>query len=340
MANHSCVPNAMVQFVERKAILRAEKDIQAGDEIEISYTGLYSVIWMWVEFANWGVDYTMPLLTRKDALLQYSFECTCARCKDDLNVYQVCEKQHNHVNTFNISDLSSLSDHPAVTDPTTRTIAAKYNSEPEQLPESLSTRQAALSSQYKAVQNLTTSNLWAISPVPQVITEISICFAERSNFPYALCIASLVASCCDPYRYTAPFHPVRVKNLFMMAKLLANTAEGPKQALSARKDSLGGKIQEALSNIDQVSLCQMLLIMVRKMSSGALREWELCVAARDMLDDIGKLPGREKELSLIDGWDGDEMAEASRVFFEYAVVKQVDVLAELGREVLRMEFGA
>jgi SET and MYND domain-containing protein len=39
MANHSCIPNAMVQFVGRRAVLRAETDIQAGQEIEISYTG-------------------------------------------------------------------------------------------------------------------------------------------------------------------------------------------------------------------------------------------------------------------------------------------------------------
>lgn len=39
MTNHSCVPNAMVQFVGRKAVLRAETPIKAGDEIEISYTG-------------------------------------------------------------------------------------------------------------------------------------------------------------------------------------------------------------------------------------------------------------------------------------------------------------
>lgn len=39
MANHSCVPNAIVQFIGRKAILTAERPIKAGDEIEISYTG-------------------------------------------------------------------------------------------------------------------------------------------------------------------------------------------------------------------------------------------------------------------------------------------------------------
>lgn len=39
MANHSCIPNAFVQFVGRTAVLRAESRIQNGDEIEISYTG-------------------------------------------------------------------------------------------------------------------------------------------------------------------------------------------------------------------------------------------------------------------------------------------------------------
>ncbi|GAO15906.1 hypothetical protein UVI_02039310 [Ustilaginoidea virens] len=39
MANHSCIPNATVLFMGRKAVLRAETAIQAGQEIEISYTG-------------------------------------------------------------------------------------------------------------------------------------------------------------------------------------------------------------------------------------------------------------------------------------------------------------
>ncbi|KAG3188154.1 hypothetical protein PC129_g25210 [Phytophthora cactorum] len=44
MANHSCIPNAMVQFIGRKAILRAETPIEVGDEIEISYTGLCPIV--------------------------------------------------------------------------------------------------------------------------------------------------------------------------------------------------------------------------------------------------------------------------------------------------------
>lgn len=49
MANHSCIPNAMVQFIGRRAILRAEKPIKIDDEIEISYTGVSSSL----RFIDW-----------------------------------------------------------------------------------------------------------------------------------------------------------------------------------------------------------------------------------------------------------------------------------------------
>lgn len=39
MLNHSCVPNAFVEFDKRTAMLRAERDIEAGEEVEISYCG-------------------------------------------------------------------------------------------------------------------------------------------------------------------------------------------------------------------------------------------------------------------------------------------------------------
>lgn len=43
MANHSCIPNATVLFMQREALLLAERPIQAGDEIEISYTGGFTM---------------------------------------------------------------------------------------------------------------------------------------------------------------------------------------------------------------------------------------------------------------------------------------------------------
>ena len=40
MANHSCLPNAYVVFVGRTAVLRAEREIREGEEVEISYIGM------------------------------------------------------------------------------------------------------------------------------------------------------------------------------------------------------------------------------------------------------------------------------------------------------------
>lgn len=39
MVNHSCVPNSFVQFDGREAILRANRAIKEGEEVEISYIG-------------------------------------------------------------------------------------------------------------------------------------------------------------------------------------------------------------------------------------------------------------------------------------------------------------
>ena len=46
MANHSCMPNALIHFEKREALLRAQSDIKAGDEIEISYTGGFETIYI------------------------------------------------------------------------------------------------------------------------------------------------------------------------------------------------------------------------------------------------------------------------------------------------------
>lgn len=43
MVNHSCVPNALVVFSNRKAFLRALRPIATGEEIEISYIGMLSI---------------------------------------------------------------------------------------------------------------------------------------------------------------------------------------------------------------------------------------------------------------------------------------------------------
>lgn len=39
MANHSCTPSAHVQFIGRRAVLKAYRFIQKDEEVTITYTG-------------------------------------------------------------------------------------------------------------------------------------------------------------------------------------------------------------------------------------------------------------------------------------------------------------
>ncbi|ODA81928.1 hypothetical protein RJ55_00433 [Drechmeria coniospora] len=336
MANHSCLPNAMVEFSTRKAILRAERPIQAGEEIEISYT-----------------DYTYPLTKRVEALAQYCFQCACSRCTEDLNVYQVCAmtKSTTPAGLGLVPDASKLRAHPAARDQAQHALVKSMGEsaagpiEPPPATASLPLRRHLLRSQYGNCQGLVAGELWAVTPVPQMLSELVMYYVEDGNYPFALSVACLIATASDPSRFVSPFHPTRAKNLLMVAKLLSHTAEGT-AGLGKSVKSVAGSVhleqdvQDTLQDIDQVSLCQMLLVMVlRTALPGDADDGGLAARAREMLDDIEQLQGRQKELSFINPWIEDPGSEQSTAFFDYAVAQQVDALASLGRAVLHMDFG-
>lgn len=302
------------------------------------------------------LDYTYPLAKRQQALASYCFECHCPRCDDDLNVYQVCAAIPHVAIPDGLSlvpdPLSRLRSHPAVDDPAKQALiksrgeSATKSTESRAMPQdSLRERHDALLAQYRDCAGLVAAGLWAVTPVPQLLTEISIYLAERGDFAFALAVACLVATECDAYRHVAYFHPVRAKNVLLIAKLLANTAEmtaALSQAVASMttQADLDQKARETLRDIDQVSLCQMLLTMVlRSAPAGHADEWEIAATAREMLQDIDQLQGRDKELSLITDWMQNPSDDQCRAFFDYAVVQQVDALASLGRAVLQINFG-
>ncbi|XP_020588099.1 histone-lysine N-methyltransferase ASHR1 [Phalaenopsis equestris] len=64
--NHSCIPNAVLVFGGRIAVVRAVKPISKGAEIVISY-----------------IDTAAITMTRQNALKQYFFKCNCLRCTKD-----------------------------------------------------------------------------------------------------------------------------------------------------------------------------------------------------------------------------------------------------------------
>ncbi|KAL6878610.1 SET domain-containing protein [Trichoderma novae-zelandiae] len=335
MANHSCIPNAAIQFIGRNALLVAENPIRAGDEIEIAYT-----------------VYTDPLPKRREALAHYKFTCQCLRCRDNLNVYQVAAISPcvNLNSQSLVPDVSKFRKHPATSSTNKQAIVNRHSESADNISDALaaiespSERRNLLKSEYNKRRALVQEELWAVTPLPDILFEISMLYSEEENYAFALTVACLVATACDPYQYPSPYHPIRLAGLFTLANLVSHTAAATAFQTSsnvpvARGGTLEQKVEETLREIDQVSLCQMLLIMVLRYSPDKYgAEAGLATKARALLDDIERLAGREKESSLIDEWRRDPSSEKSQAFFEFAVVKQVDVLASLGKEVLRRDF--
>ncbi|KOS20559.1 Histone-lysine N-methyltransferase ASHR1 [Escovopsis weberi] len=333
MVNHSCVPNALVQFSGRKAFLRAGQLINAGDEIEIAYTD--------------------PLFERKQALSSYKFECRCPRCTHDLSVYQVAATYPDLRLNSSLSllpDVAAFREHPAVTDTTKQSMARRFTRTTGILPSSLKADtgpllQGALQEQYRAYPSLLMEDLWAVSPLPDTIAAISVYYFNEGKSPLALATACFSATACDPFRYPQPFHPMRLHGLLAVAKLLSVTAPDTaalQESLAsvAARASLDRQVRDVLNDIDQVSLCQMLLLMILAWTPPSYQaQWEVSAEALEMLKDINQLQGRERELSLIDEWRRKPDGEQSKAFFDFAVVQKMDALARIGRAALKADFG-
>ncbi|RFU75609.1 set and mynd [Trichoderma arundinaceum] len=320
MANHSCIPNATVQFIGRNAILIAENPIRAGEEVELAYT-----------------FYTDPLVKRREALAHYRFVAAISPVVN-LNSQSL------------VPDVSKFRNHPATSSSSKQSIINRHTESAERMTSALATveslpgRRRLLKSEYSKYKALVEEELWAVTPLPDVLFRISLTYGEEENFAFALAVACFVATACDPYQYVSPFHPIRLAGLFTIANLTTHTAAATAFLASSdipvsRNATLEQKMEETLREIDQVSLCQMLLIMILKYSPDRYgAELGLVIKAKALLDDIEKLVGREKETSLIDEWRKEPNSEKSQAFFEFAVMQQVDALASLGREVLKRDF--
>ena len=250
-------------------------------------------------------------------------------------------------------DLSKLSSPPQIKNQDKLAVVKAHNKvaadlvesfESQTMPESLPERRRLLQAEYRKCQALVKAELWAISPLPQILTEISIYFADKGDFGFALAVASLISTQCDPYRYVAPFHQMRVKDIVTLSNLASNVAANlpPRGTITSAPSpgALHQKMLEIAKKIDYLSLSQMLLIMVLRTDPGGQgSNWEVFSEAREQLEDMGRLDShREKELSLINAWKQNPNDDASQQFFQYAVVEQIEELASLAPAALSLEF--
>ncbi|KAI0466459.1 SET domain-containing protein [Xylaria cf. heliscus] len=337
MVNHSCIPNAFVQFVGRTAVLHAYQEIGKDEEIEISY-----------------IDCNLHLSERQKALkTRYHFTCNCLRCKDDMDVYQVC-RGYPHLRLNSLSLSINIQNPPDLHAPSLLSSNESLSATVEEiypwcltplLGLSGTEKQKQLRRRWIACKPLRDSRTpaYAIEPLPRVLTEASMYFGEQGNFAYSLCISSFLATSVDPYKSAAPFAPQRVKGLLMVAKLLANTAPadlGGSKALESTK-SLRGAISKALGKVDQATMCQTLLeLVVYHAPAAHSTEWGVFREAKDLLGDLEALRGRETEDALVKAFVRNPNGAEERLFFEQAVLGPLRELSGFCVNIMDSEFGS
>ncbi|KAB5530291.1 hypothetical protein GE09DRAFT_1292234 [Coniochaeta sp. 2T2.1] len=304
MANHSCLPNAYVVFAGRTAILRAERDIGVGEEVEISY-----------------IDNNLSKAERQKALGLYHFGCQCRRCQEDLDVYQVCQSS----STIPLNILSLQPDLDLYKNPPIERNHYVYDAPRPPI-------DSPNYDLYHMTVGLKDKKMYAIEPFPSLYHQLVVRYeTEELNLAYALAIACFLATQCHPYGHVVPFKPWRVKGLMMIAQLLSHTAP-----LSATGE-LGKKcgttktsrvLVDELAKMDQVSMCEAILRLVVHYGPMAHSDdWEVLRSARELLEDIAQLQGRERESAAIAAWVRDPEQSDARAFVDEMVLKPINVLA-------------
>lgn len=123
--------------------------------------------------------------------------------------------------------------------------------------------------------------------------------------------------------------------MLMVAKLLANTASAPPSASSGDAEPLSARISQALSKMDQATMCQTILAMVVHYCPAAhSKEWQIYRQAKDLLNDLESLPGRETENALVNAFARNPTGSEETRFFTTAVLEPIQTLAAFCEEIV------
>ncbi|KAI0154847.1 SET domain-containing protein [Xylariaceae sp. FL1272] len=332
MINHSCIPNAFVQLSGRQAIVHASQEIKKDQEIEISY-----------------IDYASPRSTRQEALKErYHFTCPCPRCKEDLDVYQVA-KQYPHLSLNTLSlipdieqKLDSLSSSPQTNnslDSLTKDIYPWCSIPLNDMPAPEKAKQ--LRQRWRACAPILPTNHYAIEPLPQLFNEATVYFGAKADFASTLAVSTFIALNINPITYPTPFHPQRVKDLIIIAKLLSNVAPWSAESKLLTQTATNNDLMLKLAKIDHATICQVLAELVVHYGPMAhSKEWQICKMAQDMLNDIEALPGRDTENSLVKAFMRNPNGAVERQFFEQTILDPVREISSFGLDVMDKELGS
>ncbi|CAK7214253.1 hypothetical protein SCUCBS95973_002075 [Sporothrix curviconia] len=354
MANHACMPNAVVGFAGQAAYLRAQHPIAAGDEITISY-----------------IDWTKPRAERQKALRLYNFQCSCPRCRDDLDVYQAA--QLSPVLALNtdwsssqkffsvVPSLDLLRNPPVLRD-------AAHNVTPQQVEAMYATtyelfrdatlengnQLGAMRTLYATCQPLIKAKRWAVEPLAQLVRLALLYCIDVGNYAHLLVFASFNAQHVDPYQFPVPFASWRTKGLMNIAKAIPHAMmlvmadiPLPQAAQAAREArSLGGpradprrvvdpRVLEVLESMTDGCLFAALLTMI--MHNGPLghsERWSPLDNARVLLAGFQAEPQHEAMKELIDDWYNDPSDPEMVEVFDELILEPLNRLSALAPDLL------
>ena len=296
----------------------------------------------------------MPREARQQALRAYHFECVCPRCWEDLDVYEVCRTSPLlPLNSFSLAPDTEKLRAP----PVDKTLYLQISSEQVQDIHTawhrLTIDQAGgvmerSKMRWDLCQPLIEAKMWAVEPVPSSLLEMAVMFqTASSNFVSALSLACFVATECTPFKLVAPFNAFRIKGVLLISKLLSQTAEflsqlgtmGPDGTLGLPRNCPQGLV-DVLRRSDQVSMCEALVrLVVHYAPMASSRDWEVFQTAVEMLEDIEKLQGREKESSLLQAWASNPKQGKGEGFFKEQVLKPIHEVAAFAIDIINSEFG-
>jgi hypothetical protein len=263
LANHSCTPNATIMFDGRRIELRALDRIAKDGQIFISY-----------------IDPTQARSVRQEELQsRYFFMCECGKCVGDDGAYE----------TFLKTEIVPWSQMDLFIEPQALRDFAASQCERKRYVTPITIKRSQIASHHTDQSSstaLTPTSTPAHTPTPVALQALYLAHLDNAQYLPALLLLLHIHIRHGVYLYPQPHHPVRVVQLFTLARLLTTVSSlqapqapqtspspsSPNPSFNYDRIMLGidpplrGDASRVLGELDIVSAVQILLSFVRELA--------------------------------------------------------------------------
>lgn len=199
-----------------------------------------------------------------------------------------------------------------------------------------------LATHWKKCKPLVDAKLFALQPLPQILSEIMTQCSVRGRYTHALCIAALQATEVEPYLYPHPFAQKRLKTCLSIAKLLVNIvfeeSENPGAWFDASIPFHNRLRSTFKTEVDPILLAQAMLMIVTHYANMAHHEmWNVVLEANSMLKQFEGRADREQLTAGLLEWERNPVGETGKNVFNFIIGKPLGLLSGFAVEVVEFE---